>query len=43
MVGRAAEAIIEFHFIGPGGIGYVNPADDPRRRTETASSVSGVR
>ena len=26
------EAIIEVHYIGPGGIDYVNPADDPRKK-----------
>jgi quercetin dioxygenase-like cupin family protein len=26
------EAIIEVHYIGPGGIEYVNPADDPRKK-----------
>jgi quercetin dioxygenase-like cupin family protein len=25
-------AIVQIHFIGPGGIEYVNPADDPRKR-----------
>jgi quercetin dioxygenase-like cupin family protein len=26
-------AIIQINFIGPGGIEYVNPADDPRKKT----------
>jgi quercetin dioxygenase-like cupin family protein len=26
------EAILQVQFIGPGGIDYINPADDPRRR-----------
>ncbi|MFA1624680.1 cupin domain-containing protein [Rhizobium mongolense] len=26
------EAIIEVHFVGPGGITYINPADDPRKK-----------
>ncbi|WP_245319057.1 cupin domain-containing protein [Mesorhizobium temperatum] len=26
------EAIIEAHFVGPGGINYINPADDPRKK-----------
>ena len=26
------EAIIQIQFIGPGGIGYINPADDPRKK-----------
>jgi quercetin dioxygenase-like cupin family protein len=25
-------AIVQIHFIGPGGIEYVNPADDPRKK-----------
>jgi hypothetical protein len=25
-------AIVQIHFIGPGGIEYVNPADDPRTK-----------
>ena len=25
------EGIIEVHFVGPGGINYINPADDPRK------------
>ncbi len=24
-------AIVQIHFVGPGGIAYVNPADDPRK------------
>ena len=26
------EAILQVQFIGPGGIDYINPADDPRKR-----------
>lgn len=26
------EAIIEVHFVGPGGITYINPADDPQKK-----------
>ncbi|MGX9119565.1 hypothetical protein ACWTU6_23320 [Mesorhizobium sp. BHbsci] len=26
------EDIIEVHFFGPGGINYINPADDPRKK-----------
>jgi quercetin dioxygenase-like cupin family protein len=26
------EAIIEVHFVAPGGIDYINPADDPRKK-----------
>lgn len=26
------EAIIEVHFVGPAGINYINPADDPRKK-----------
>ena len=26
------EAIIQVQFIGPGGIDYSNPADDPRKK-----------
>jgi quercetin dioxygenase-like cupin family protein len=26
------EAIVQVQFIGPGGIDYINPADDPRRK-----------
>jgi hypothetical protein len=26
-------AIIQKQFIGPGGIEYVNPADDPRKKS----------
>ena len=26
------EAILQVQFIGPGGIDYVNPADDPRKK-----------
>ena len=26
------EAIIQVQFIGPGGIDYINPADDPRKK-----------
>jgi len=26
------EALVEIHYIGPSGIGYVNPADDPRKK-----------
>lgn len=26
------EGIIEVHFVGPGGINYINPADDPRKK-----------
>lgn len=26
------EAIIEVHFVGPGGITYINPADDPHKK-----------
>jgi hypothetical protein len=25
-------AIVQIHFIGPGGFEYVNPADDPRTK-----------
>jgi hypothetical protein len=25
-------AVIQIHFVGPGGIEYVNPADDPRKK-----------
>jgi len=28
------EAIIQVHFVGPAAIDYVNPADDPRRKTQ---------
>jgi quercetin dioxygenase-like cupin family protein len=28
------EAIIQVHFIGPGDITYINPADDPRKKAE---------
>ncbi|MCK1641525.1 cupin domain-containing protein [Bradyrhizobium sp. 157] len=28
------EAIIQVQFIGPGGIDYINPADDPRKKTQ---------
>jgi quercetin dioxygenase-like cupin family protein len=27
------EAIVQVQFIGPGGIEYINPADDPRKKT----------
>ena len=27
------EAIVQVQFIGPGGIDYINPADDPRKKT----------
>jgi quercetin dioxygenase-like cupin family protein len=27
----SAPAIVQIQFIGPGGIDYVNPADDPRK------------
>ena len=27
------EAIIQVQFVGPGGIDYINPADDPRKKT----------
>ena len=27
-------AIVQVQFIGPGGIDYVNPADDPRKKTQ---------
>jgi hypothetical protein len=27
-------AILQVQFIGPGGIDYVNPADDPRKKTQ---------
>ena len=26
------EAVLQVQFIGPGGIDYVNPADDPRKK-----------
>ena len=26
------EAILQVQFIGPGGITYINPADDPRKK-----------
>jgi quercetin dioxygenase-like cupin family protein len=26
------EGIIEVHFVGPGAINYINPADDPRKK-----------
>jgi quercetin dioxygenase-like cupin family protein len=28
------EAIVQIQFTGPGGIDYINPADDPRKRTQ---------
>jgi quercetin dioxygenase-like cupin family protein len=27
------EAIVQVQFVGPGGIDYINPADDPRKKT----------
>ena len=27
-------AIVQIQFIGPGGIDYINPADDPRKKTQ---------
>ena len=26
------EAILQVQFVGPGGIDYINPADDPRKK-----------
>jgi len=28
------EAIVQVQFVGPGGIDYINPADDPRKKTQ---------
>jgi len=28
------EAILQVQFVGPGGIDYINPADDPRKKTQ---------
>jgi quercetin dioxygenase-like cupin family protein len=28
------EGILQVQFIGPGGIDYINPADDPRKKTQ---------
>ena len=28
------EAILQIQFIGPGGIDYIDPADDPRKKTQ---------
>lgn len=28
------ETVVQVQFIGPGGIDYVNPADDPRKKTQ---------
>jgi quercetin dioxygenase-like cupin family protein len=28
------EAVVQVQFVGPGGIDYVNPADDPRKKTQ---------
>jgi quercetin dioxygenase-like cupin family protein len=28
------EAIIQAQYVGPGGIDYINPADDPRKKTQ---------
>jgi quercetin dioxygenase-like cupin family protein len=28
------EAIIQVQFVGPGGIDYIDPADDPRKKTQ---------
>jgi hypothetical protein len=30
---RLEEAILQVQFTGPGGIDYINPADDPRKKT----------
>ena len=27
-------AVVQIQFIGPGGIDYINPADDPRKKTQ---------
>jgi quercetin dioxygenase-like cupin family protein len=32
-------AILQIHFIGPGGIQYVNPADDPRKKAPNAGTA----
>jgi hypothetical protein len=29
---RNEEGIIQVQFVGPGGIDYINPADDPRKQ-----------
>ena len=26
------EAVLQLHFTGPGGIDFINPADDPRKK-----------
>jgi hypothetical protein len=26
------EAVLQVQFVGPGGIDYINPADDPRKK-----------
>ena len=28
------EAIIQIQYLGPAGIDYINPADDPRKKTQ---------
>src|ERR1700751_3091204 len=36
------EAILQVQFIGPGGIDYINPADDPRKTVTGSDSVLGT-
>jgi hypothetical protein len=34
------EGILQVRFVGPGGIDYVNPADDPRKNNRRRDSAS---
>ena len=36
------QAILQVQFIGPGGIDYINPADDPRKKVAQRAGMSSA-